>query len=193
MIQISAHHRGLCASSCCISTRWRHTIPNMEYRTFTGNLAQAGSTIREFAELLGMNKNSVSNYAQSGKVPTHLGVISQLIAVMREQGLDYRAALQGMKISRKTSRGKPFGGRGSTISRHSLALEPAPISAIKPQGSGDQTALQGVPQKPRFWYPGDLRTPEESVPVAQALSTNGVQQQSSKPIPVRYKGRKIRV
>lgn len=53
----------------------------MGYDAFLRDLARASLSIRAFAELIGMNPNSVSNYARSGEVPDKLAIIAALVAV----------------------------------------------------------------------------------------------------------------
>lgn len=89
-------------------------IDSLTYAEFLLELARAGLGVRAFAELVGMNPNSVSNYARSNEVPTHLALIAVLIAEMGVQGLDYRRAIGKVELTPKRPRGraKPghFGG-----------------------------------------------------------------------------------
>ncbi len=80
----------------------------MEFDEFKRYLGKAGLTTREFAELMKMNRNSVSNYAAMGKVPTHLGVIAALMGEMAEYRLDFRPVLARIEITPNKPRGKPI-------------------------------------------------------------------------------------
>ncbi|MDO9384500.1 MAG: XRE family transcriptional regulator [Hyphomicrobiaceae bacterium] len=86
----------------------------MGYESFLRDLARAGLSIRAFAELIGMNPNSVSNYARSGEVPDHLAIIAVLIAEMGAHGLDFRVAISKVELTAKKPRGRArpgqFGG-----------------------------------------------------------------------------------
>jgi hypothetical protein len=86
----------------------------MGYSDFIDQLAKAGLTVRAFAELMRMNPNSVSNYARSREVPSHLAVIAALIAEMNVRGLDFRRAILSIERSAKKPRGRAqrgqFGG-----------------------------------------------------------------------------------
>ncbi len=139
----------------------------MEYRKFTKNLEHAGLSIREFASLLNMHGNSITNYAQKGQVPGHLGIISQLIVVMHDQAMDFRKVLQESRPRQKGARGIPF-HQAKMPARYYLDISrrsPAP----KPQRPGDKPlTAPGERPVPRFRYPGDLMIPEESVPVTHA-------------------------
>lgn len=83
----------------------------MDFDEFKRHIGKAGVTTREFAELLCMNRNSVSNYAATGKVPTHLAVIAALMGEMAEHQLDFRPVLSRIKITPNKPRGKPIQGR----------------------------------------------------------------------------------
>lgn len=83
----------------------------MDYAEFLRQLGKAGLSVRAFAELIGMNRNSVSNYAQKGEVPAHLAVIAALMGEMREHGLDFRDVLERIDLRRKKPRGTGKRGR----------------------------------------------------------------------------------
>jgi DNA-binding CsgD family transcriptional regulator len=44
----------------------------MPYEEFQRLMGKAGLSIKEFATLLDMNPNSITNYKKIGKVPTHI-------------------------------------------------------------------------------------------------------------------------
>jgi hypothetical protein len=83
----------------------------MTYEEFLRQLGKAGLTVRTFAELIGMNRNSVSNYARRGEVPAHLAVIAALMGEMREHSLDFRAVLERIAFEPKRPRGGAKRGR----------------------------------------------------------------------------------
>jgi len=86
----------------------------MTYDDFLAELGKAGLSVRAFAELIGMNPNSVSNYASAGGVPRHLALIAALLAEMNVHGIDFQHAIGRICANRKKPRGggKPgrFGG-----------------------------------------------------------------------------------
>lgn len=82
----------------------------MTYADFLLELDRAGLGVRSFAELVGMNPNSVSNYARSSEVPTHLALIAVLIAEMSVQGIDYRRPIGKVELTRKRPRGRAQAG-----------------------------------------------------------------------------------
>ena len=86
----------------------------MTYSEFLAELGKAGLTVRAFADLIGMNRNSVSNYASTEKVPRHLAVIVALLAEMSVQGLAFQDVIMRINLTPKRPHGtaKParFGG-----------------------------------------------------------------------------------
>ena len=148
----------------------------MDYPTFKKNLAHTGLTIRELAELLRMNKNSITNYAQSGEVPTHLGVIVRLVATLVDHHIDFRKELASAQIRTKRKRGVPF---GHPFKKKVGGASPSPV------------------QRPRFWYPADLAIPDAPVRSKPRIPPKIVQQESysvpsdqSKAVKITRRGRK---
>lgn len=86
----------------------------MTYDEFQRQVGKAGLTIREFAELVKMNRISLSNCSKRGEVPSHLAVIAALLGEMAERRIDFRDVLSRIDISPKKPRGagRPgtFGG-----------------------------------------------------------------------------------
>lgn len=77
----------------------------MTYAEFLAELDRAALNVREFAALVQMNPNSVSNYAGKHEVPTHLAVIAALLAELRRNGLDYQPVFTRVQITAKRPRG----------------------------------------------------------------------------------------
>lgn len=77
----------------------------MSYADFLLELEKARLSVRAFAELIGMNPNSISNYARAGELPSHLALIAVLIAELSVQGIDYRRVMQKVEIAPKKPRG----------------------------------------------------------------------------------------
>lgn len=90
----------------------------MIYSDFLDELGRAGLSVRAFAELIGMNPNSLSNYARSGELPTHLALIAVLVAGIGELGGDYRLLMSKVELAPKKPRGGArrghFGGDRQT-------------------------------------------------------------------------------
>ena len=85
----------------------------MPYAEFLVELERSGLTVRRFAELIGMNPNSITNYAGRGELPQHIALVAVLVAEMATRGLDYRSAIAKVAPTKKprgaTRRGH-FGG-----------------------------------------------------------------------------------
>lgn len=97
----------------------------MTYEEFRRQLGKAGITSREFAELIKLNPNSITNYAKQGEVPTHLAIIVSLMGDMAEHGLDFRAVLSRIEIEPNRPRGGASKGRFGGTKQFNLQLPTA--------------------------------------------------------------------
>ncbi|MCK7598214.1 XRE family transcriptional regulator [Microbulbifer sp. CAU 1566] len=82
----------------------------MTYKEFTRQLGKAGLSVTEFSELVGMNRNSISNYAQRPDVPSHLAIIATLMGEMAEKEIDFRGVIEGIDVKPKKARGSTPSG-----------------------------------------------------------------------------------
>lgn len=85
----------------------------MLYVDFVSEIERSGHSVRSFAELIGMNPNSITNYAGRGELPQHIALIAVLVAEMSANGLDYSRAIAKVapkKQPRGASRSGHFGG-----------------------------------------------------------------------------------
>ncbi|XZG69052.1 hypothetical protein ACTSKR_10345 [Chitinibacteraceae bacterium HSL-7] len=96
----------------------------MTYDDFLAELSKAGLSIRAFAELIGMNPNSVSNYASTGGVPHHLACIAALFAEMNARNIDFSVVIRRVSSGRKKPRGRGKLGRFGGDKQERLDLEP---------------------------------------------------------------------
>lgn len=89
----------------------------MDYIEFKRQLGKAGLSAKEFAELVKMNPNSVTNYKKTGVIPVHWAIVAALMGEMAENNLNFRTILGKITIFPKKVRGAQqsglFGGRGS--------------------------------------------------------------------------------
>jgi hypothetical protein len=69
----------------------------MPYTEFQRLVGKAGLSIKEFAALLDMKPNSITNYSKQGVVPTHIAVIIALISTMKDEGLDFYPIFEKVK------------------------------------------------------------------------------------------------
>lgn len=95
----------------------------MPYADFVAELSRIGLSLRAFAELIGMNPNSISNYARTGELPSHLALIVVLMVGVSELGGDFRQVMSKVSLTMKKPRGGArrghFGGdRQSSMDLH---------------------------------------------------------------------------
>jgi hypothetical protein len=83
----------------------------MTYGEFRRQLGKAGITIREFAEMMKMNRNSVTNLAKRNEVPSHLAVIVSLMGEMAEHRIDFKGVFSKTDIEPKKPRGGASEGK----------------------------------------------------------------------------------
>jgi len=83
----------------------------MTYEQFLRELGKAGLTIKSFAKLIKMNRNSVSNYARRGEVPEHLAIIAALLGEMCERSVDFYPVFEKLQVEPKRPRGGAKHGR----------------------------------------------------------------------------------
>ncbi len=95
----------------------------MTYDGFLAELGKAGLSVRAYADLVGMNPNSVSNYASVGEVPRHLALIAALLAEMNVHGIDFQPAIERVSVYRKKPRGRGRPGRFGGDKQGQLELE----------------------------------------------------------------------
>ncbi len=95
----------------------------MLYADFLDAIGRAGLSVRAFAELIGMNPNSISNYARAGELPTHLGLIAVLIVGVSDLGGDYRRIMSKVELAPKKPRGGAGRGRFGGDRQNNLDLE----------------------------------------------------------------------
>ena len=69
----------------------------MPYEEFQRLMGKAGLSIKEFATLLDMNPNSITNYKKIGKVPTHIAVLVYLLSSTKDEGVDFYPIFEKIK------------------------------------------------------------------------------------------------
>ena len=83
----------------------------MTYNEFQRQLGKAGLTIREFAEVVKMNRKSITNLSKQGEVPSHLAVIATLMGVLADHHVQFLNELARIEIKPKKPRGGAAKGR----------------------------------------------------------------------------------
>ena len=76
----------------------------MNYREFKRNIGKSGLTLNEFAQLLKMSTNSVTNLSKKEKVPKNLAIIATLLGEMADKGIEYKHLFKNMDIEQQKSR-----------------------------------------------------------------------------------------
>jgi hypothetical protein len=62
----------------------------MDYVTFKDCIRRSGFGIKEFAELIGMNRKSISNYSSRTTVPEHLALIALLMVELEHRDVNIK-------------------------------------------------------------------------------------------------------
>lgn len=83
----------------------------MTYDDFLGELNKAGLSVKRFADLMGMQPNSVSNNKKRGEIPIHLALIASLLAEMSACQIDYEHVMARVQPVKKRPRGAAIDGR----------------------------------------------------------------------------------
>ena len=65
----------------------------MDYQEFRRHLGKAGLTVNEFAALIRVVPNSVSNYSKRLEVPRVYAVLSVLLGDAADRGINFREVL----------------------------------------------------------------------------------------------------
>lgn len=89
----------------------------MDYAEFTRNIGKAGLKIGELANLLNVNPNSITNLKLKPEVPKHWAIIAVLLGEMKDNGLDYRPALEKLDLKRQESKVRNDGRFGGDKQR----------------------------------------------------------------------------
>lgn len=96
----------------------------MTYEAFVAELSRTGLTIREFAEMIGMRPNSITNNRKRGEVPDHLAVIAALLSELRLVGVPVEPVIARLGLSKKRPRGAATPGRFAGDKQGTLELRP---------------------------------------------------------------------
>lgn len=83
----------------------------MTYQEFQRHVGKAGLTLAEFADLIRMNRISISNLSKRGEVPGHLAIIACLFGEMAERGIEFRSLVERLGLEPRKPRGGAAKGR----------------------------------------------------------------------------------
>ena len=78
----------------------------MNYEESTRNIAKAGLDIKEFAELIKANPNSITNLKSKKKIPKNIGIIAVLLGEMKEAKLPFKDYLNSLDLEEQKARRK---------------------------------------------------------------------------------------
>lgn len=71
----------------------RAIINSMNYEELKRQIGKAGLTNKAFAELIGINPKSITNFKVRGVVPGHIAIIATLCAEMADRKIDYKEVI----------------------------------------------------------------------------------------------------
>lgn len=94
----------------------------MQYEKFIEELGAAGLSVREFAELIGVRANSVSNNSKRGEVPPHYAVIVTLLGELRRHDISHERVFRRLRVSRSLPEDKPVQQKPEGNSQAQLEL-----------------------------------------------------------------------
>lgn len=95
----------------------------MEYKEFRRQLGKAGLTNIEFADLVKIKSNSLTNYKKNGEVPSHWGIVALLMGHMSDHKLDFKEVFKGIEIKPNKTRGAATKGRFGGSKQTDLPME----------------------------------------------------------------------
>lgn len=86
----------------------------MHYAEFQKVVSDAGLSLRQFAHLLKLNPNSITNCKRRDTVPAHLAVIALLIQELASRGIAYQSIFDRAGITPSAPRGAGREAFGNT-------------------------------------------------------------------------------
>jgi len=83
----------------------------LDYDELVRNIGKAGLTIKEFAELIKANPNSITNLSnKEKKVPKNLAIIAMLLGELVDKKIDYKSLFDKLELEPQKARvEKSFG------------------------------------------------------------------------------------
>lgn len=64
---------------------------HMLYKEFQDRVRRSGLSMKGFADFVGMDRKSISNYSKSGEAPNHLALIALLLAELTKYEVKHEA------------------------------------------------------------------------------------------------------
>ena len=78
----------------------------MNYEELKRNIRKAGLDIKDFAELIKVNPNSITNLKSKEKMPKNTAVIAVLLGEMVDKGLEYKHLFEKLDLREQKARRK---------------------------------------------------------------------------------------
>ena len=78
----------------------------MDYEEFVRNIRKTGLTIKEFANLIKTNPNSITNLSTKEKMPKNLAIIAVLLGEIADKGIEYKYLFEKMDLQPQKARNK---------------------------------------------------------------------------------------
>ena len=76
----------------------------MTFKEFKKCLVDADITIPKLAKLIGVSEKNIQSYKKKDKIPNHFAAIAQLIKVLEEEDIDYKAILKSLELKKATKK-----------------------------------------------------------------------------------------
>lgn len=83
----------------------------MDYKTFRSHIGRAKLTNKDFADLVKINSNSITNYKKDDHVPVHWAIVAMLMGELAGNDMEFRHLLRRMDIEPNKVRGAAAKGR----------------------------------------------------------------------------------
>ena len=78
----------------------------MNYEELKRNIRKAGLDIKDFAGLIKVNPNSITNLKSKKKIPKNIGIIAVLLGEMKEAKLPFKDYLNSLDLEEQKARRK---------------------------------------------------------------------------------------
>ena len=78
----------------------------MNYEELKRNIRKAGLDIKDFAGLIKVNPNSITNLKSKKKIPKNIGIIAVLLGEMKEAKLPFKDFLNSLDLEEQKARRK---------------------------------------------------------------------------------------
>jgi len=76
----------------------------MNYNELVRNIGKAGLNVKEFAELIKANPNSITNLKKKGNIPKNLGIIAVLLGELVEHKIPYERLFDDLDLQEQKAR-----------------------------------------------------------------------------------------